>query len=266
MEINKIYCENCLDTMSRMPNEFIDLTVTSPPYDNLRTYDNNSGFEWNFEIFKPIAKELFRVTKEGGVVVWIVNDATINGSETGSSFKQVLYFKEVGFNLHDTMIWDKMGMRYPDKLRYSNCFEYMFIFSKGKPKEVNLIKDRKNKYVGSRIARKSNVRDKDGNIKENSAYRNDKNRCLEEFGVRFNIWRTKTASQERNIDALKHPAPFSEDLANDHIISWSNEGDIVYDPMAGSGTTLKMAKLNNRNYIGSEISEEYCKIISQRIG
>ena len=133
MEVNKIYQENCLDTMARMPDGFVDLSITSPPYDNLRSY---KGFEFPFE---DIAKELYRVTKQGGVVVWVVGDATIKGSETGTSFKQALYFKEIGFNLHDTMIYRKSNRPPLNHSRYEQEFEYMFIFSKGKPKCVNLI-------------------------------------------------------------------------------------------------------------------------------
>lgn len=259
IEINKVYNENCLDTMSYMPDNFIDLTITSPPYDNLRTYN---GYDFDFE---SIAKELYRITKKGGVIVWIVGDATVKGSETGTSFKQALYFKEIGFNLHDTMIWDKCGMRYPDKIRYSNCFEYMFVFSKQSPKTVNLIKDRKNIYAGSKLARGKQVRLKNGELKANSAYRIDKERKLSEYGTRFNIWKIPTASQKREIIALQHPAPFSEQLAEDHIISWSSEKDLIYDPMAGSGTVAKMAIKNNRNWIASEISKKYCEIIEERI-
>ena len=142
MEVNKIYCENCLDTMYQMPDGFVDLTVTSPPYDNLRTYN---GYSFDFE---SIAKELYRITKQGGVVVWVVGDATVKGSETGTSFKQSLFFVDCGFNLHDTMIYSKTGMKNPSNTRYHQTFEYMFIFSKNKPSTFNPIKDRKNKYVG----------------------------------------------------------------------------------------------------------------------
>ena len=93
---------DCLEIMPTLADKSVDLTVTSPPYDNLRTYNGNSQFD-----FEGIAKELFRVTKDGGVVVWVVGDANINGSETGTSFRQALYFKEIGFNLHDTMIYQK---------------------------------------------------------------------------------------------------------------------------------------------------------------
>jgi len=259
MELNKIYQGDCLDVMKTFPDKTIDLTVTSPPYDNLRTYN---GYTFNFE---EIAKELYRITKDGGVVVWVVGDATIKGSETGTSFKQALYFKEIGFNLHDTMIYKKTGCPFPEFNRYYPIFEYMFIFSKGKPKTTNLIKDRENKYAGCKVARKSHARQVDGSVKENSAYRIDKDRVLKDVGVRFNIWEV-TSSRNINNDAGNHPAIFPEQLANDHIISWSNEGDIVFDPMAGSGTTLKMAKLNNRQFIGCEISEEYCEIIKERVG
>ena len=254
MEINKIYNENCLETMAKMPDNFIDLTVTSPPYDNLRTYN---GYSFSFE---EIAKELFRVTKQGGVVVWIVGDATIKGSETGTSFKQALYFKEIGFKLHDTMIYEKANFSMPQKNRYHQIFEYMFVFSKGKPKTFNPIIDRKNKWVGHTCLGKNTVRLKNGEMQEIS-----KGEPVKEFGKRFNIWRMNTVGQENMCKKLPHPAMFPEQLANDHIISWSNEGDLVYDPFMGSGTTAKMAILNNRNWIGSEISSEYCNIIEERV-
>ena len=261
MEINKIYTENCLETMAKMPDCFVDLTVTSPPYDNLRNYN---GYSFDFE---AVAKELYRVTKQGGVVVWVVGDATIKGSETGTSFKQALFFKEIGFNLHDTMIYEKSGCPFPEQNRYYPIFEYMFILSKEKPSTHNLIKDRKNNYVGDKIARKNHSRQKDGSLKENSAFRIDKDRKIQEYGVRYNIWRYIRGGGNSSTDKIsfKHPATFPEKLANDHIISWSNEGDLVYDPFMGSGTTAKMAIINKRNWIGSEISKEYCEIAEKRI-
>jgi len=250
IEVNKIYNENCLDTMSRMDDNFIDLTVTSPPYDNLRTYN---GYEFDFE---SIAKELYRVTKKGGVVVWVVGDATINGSETGTSFKQALYFKECGFNLHDTMIWNKGSFTAVGSLkhRYAQTFEYMFVLTKGTIKTFNPIKDRKNKVKG-RIG--GNLRKADGSMVEMST--DGKQRT--EYGQRFAIWDQPPCGGNKT----GHPAPFPKTLIKDHILSWSNKDDLVYDPFMGSGTTAKMAIELNRNYIGSEISEEYCKIIERRI-
>ena len=250
MKIYKIYNENCLDTMARMPDGFVDLTVTSPPYDNLRTY--NGSLVWNESIWKAIIKELYRVTKKGGVVVWVVGDATINGSETGTSFKQALYALECGFNLHDTMIYQKNNFSNPSNNRYHQIFEYMFILSKGSPKTFNPINDRKNKRVG--VRKLSPSRKASGEM-----VRSDKIKTVSEFGQRYNVWVIPT----QNVKG--HPAPFPEELANDHIIGWSNEGDLVYDPFMGSGTTAKMAILNNRNYIGSEISKEYCEIAEKRI-
>jgi site-specific DNA-methyltransferase (adenine-specific) len=247
--LNTIIQGDCLEVMARMPNDHIDLTVTSPPYDNLRTYN---GYVFNFE---GIAKELYRITKDGGVVVWVVGDATIKGSETGTSFKQALYFKEIGFNLHDTMIWNKGCFSAVGALvnRYAPVFEYMFILSKGYPKTFNPIKDRKTIHGGKKV--NGTVRNKDGSMKPFS-----KKVTINEFSQRFNIWEQ---SPQRQIGG--HPAPFPEKMAEDHILSWSNEGDTILDPMAGSGTTLKMAKKNNRNFIGIEISEEYCKIATERI-
>lgn len=256
--MNKIIQGDCLEVMKGIPDKSIDMILTSPPYDNLRDY---KGYSFHFEL---IAKELFRVTKEGGVVVWVVGDATIKGSETGTSFKQALYFKELGFNLHDTMIYQKTGCPFPEQNRYYPIFEYMFILSKGKPKTTNLIKDRENITVGAKIARNNHARMPDGSVVANSAMKNDKERKILPLGVRYNIWRV-TSARNKNSGTGNHPAIFPEKLAEDHILSWSNEGDIILDPMAGSGTTLKMAKKNNRKYIGIEISTEYIEIINKRL-
>jgi len=255
MEVNKIICGDCLEVMKGIDDNSIDLTVTSPPYDNLRNYN---GYSFNF---KGIVKELYRVTKEGGVVVWVVGDATINGSETGTSFKQALYFKEIGFNLHDTMIYHKNNFAYPPVNRYFQVFEYMFVFSKGKPKTYNLIKV-KTKYINKKIGMKnSTTRLKNGKIIKNKylSYKPER--------IKENIWLYNGGYGKSSLDkiAFKHPAIFPEKLAQDHIISWSNKGDIVLDPMCGSGTTCKMAKENGRKYIGIDVSEEYCEIARRRI-
>lgn len=237
--LNQIHNENCLDTMERMPDNSIDLVLTSPPYDDLRSYN---GYEFDF---KSIATELWRVTKHGGVMVWVVGDASIKGSETGSSFRQALQFMELGFHLHDTMIYEKNSSTFParaDGNRYTQIFEYMFVFSKGKPATANLIKDKPNKWAG--------YKDFSGKLKN----------PVPEYSPRTNIWRYVTS-----FNGVKHPAPFPEALAADHIITWSNVGDIVYDPFIGSGTTAKMALLQDRKYIGSEVSAEYVAIANDRI-
>ena len=256
--INKVIQGDCLEVMKDIPDKSIDMVLTSPPYDNLRDYKN-----YSFD-FKNIAKELFRITKDGGVIVWIVNDATVDGGETGTSFKQALYFKEIGFNLHDTMIWLKDSPAYPASKksnRYSQVFEYMFIFSKGKPKTTNLIQDRKNKWGGQTSFGATSSRKTNGDLSIQGKHN------IQEFGYRFNVWIQGCGWMKSYTDKfLKgHPAIFPEKLAEDHILSWSNEGDIILDPMAGSGTTLKMAKKNNRNYIGIEISPEYIDIINKRL-
>jgi site-specific DNA-methyltransferase (adenine-specific) len=243
--------------MQQWPDDCIDLTVTSPPYDNLRTY---GGHSWDFE---GVAQQLWRVTKPGGVVVWVVADATVDGSETGTSFRQALRFKEIGFRLHDTMIWDKGTFRYPDEGRYYGCFEYMFILSSGKPACANLIKDRPNIHAGTLVARASQVRLSDGTLHPNAAYRNDPNRRFADVGCRMNIWRINSTSLES--ERSKHTAPFPESLARDHILSWSNEGDVVLDPFCGSGTTPKMARAMGRRYVGIEINPAYVEICRKRL-
>jgi site-specific DNA-methyltransferase (adenine-specific) len=254
-ESNKIICGDCVNVIRQfIPNNCIDLIVTSPPYDNLRDYD-----EPNFK-FENIAINLFAVLKWGGVIVWIVGDQTINGSESGTSFKQALYFKSIGFNLHDTMIYAKRGFANPSLTRYHQIFEYMFVFSKGKPKTFNPLKDRPNieKKRGGDCKRQ-----KDGTMVRG----NQGGLLLSEFGQRFNIWQYKIGGGNISSDRIvhNHPAAFPEQLAIDHILSWSNEGDLVLDPMCGSGTTCVAAELTNRKWIGIDISEKYCQIARERI-
>ncbi len=256
-EMNTVICGDSAEVLKTMEAESIELTVTSPPYDSLRTYN---GYVFDFE---PIARQLYRVTKHGGVVVWVVGDATVNGSETGESFRQALYFKECGFNIHDTMIYSKNGPSHPDATRYQNVFEYMFILSKGRPKTINLLTDRKNKWGGHSSFGTSANRGKDGAI----GSRSPGGRTIKEFGARWNIWEFNNGYgySASNDYVYEHPAIFPEALARDHIISWSNPGDLVLDPFAGSGTTLKMAKEHGRDFIGIEISPEYCKLIERRV-
>lgn len=253
----ELYHDDCLNTLKQMASDHVDLVVTSPPYDNLRSYNGNID-QWSFDKFQDIARELYRVIKPGGVVVWIVADATVKGSETGSSFRQALHFMDCGFNLHDTMIWSKPCFTAVGTLRtrYASTFEYMFVLSKGKPKTFNPIKDRKNIHAGKR--KHGTIRLRDGSTKPasnlGSVYR--------EYGQRFNVW---NISPEQSNTKRCHPAQFPEKLAHDHIISWSDPDDVVFDPFMGSGTTGKCALELKRNFIGVELDEEYFNIAENRI-
>lgn len=233
---------DCVEGMRTLPTESVDLTVTSPPYDGLRDYN---GFSFDY---KQTLEELFRVTKPGGVVVWVVNDQTVDGSESGTSFRQALYAKEIGFNLHDTMIWEKMSP-FQHSNRYIQNFEYMFVLSKGKPKTANLICDRLNIYGGTGIH--GTERQKDGHTKNLSE--KQKSKQVKDFGARTNTWEIPA---DKN-NETGHPAVFPLRLATDHILSWSNPGDTVLDPFLGSGTTRIAAYDTGRNFIGYEISKEY---------
>lgn len=235
-------------------DNYIDLTVTSPPYDDLRDY---KGFNFDFE---NVAKELYRVTNIGGVVVWVVNDQTKNFCESLTSFKQATYFVETcGFNLLDTMIYDKINSppTYPGMRRYIPLFEFMFVFSKGKPKTFNPIKDIPNKSFGRTTV--GSQRQRNGDLISFDTI------AIKEFGLRSNVWLYDNRNGSSDKITTLHPATFPEKLAKDHILSWSNPNDIVLDPMMGSGTTGKMALLNNRKFIGMECSVEYVNIAVQRI-
>ena len=263
---NEIIFGNAVDVLSSLESNIVDLTVTSPPYDNLRTYNGKIKDEVFFEDgfsfpFVEMARELFRVTKPGGVIVWVVNDQVKNGGETGSSFKQALKFMEIGFTLYDTMIYHKNGAPFPESGRYSQVFEYMFVFSKGKPKTVNLLKDKPNRWAGHTNFGDPSKRQKDGDLKKVDKF------TISEYGTRYNVWYINNGAGFSSKDqiAFEHPAIFPESLAEDHILSWTNPGDVVLDPMAGSGTTLKMAKMNNRDYIGIDINEEYVDLCNRRV-
>lgn len=252
VHINTIYNEDANITMSRMLDCFVDLTVTSPPYGELRNYN---GYSFDFE---SIANQLYRITKIGGVVVWIVGDVTINGSETGTSFKQALYFKNIGFRLHDTMIYSKKTKPLTHN-RYEQSFEYMFVFVKEKLKTFNPI------YIDKLSVKNKQFetygREKDGSFRRNKVSQNP-------LKLKGNIWQYNVGKDQSTKDkeAHEHPAIFPEQLVEDHILSWSNEGDLIYDCFMGSGTTAKMATLNNRNFLGSEISKKYCEVANKRIG
>jgi len=245
--------DDCLSAMAKMDDGCIDLTVTSPPYDNLRTYKDS--LEWGEHIWKPILEQLYRVTKEGGVVVWVVGDATIKGSETGTSLRQALYAMDCGFRLHDTMIYQTNKPPQTHN-RYEQCWEYMFVLSRGKPSTWNPVMVKTENFGQKRT---STMRQDSEELGSRSA-----KGSVKEFKQKSNIWYLPRGAR-KDASKVKHPATFPDVLANDHIISWSNEGDTVFDPFMGSGTTGKMAKLNNRNFIGIEKVEEYFKIAQERI-
>ena len=250
MEIDYIYNEDCLDTMARIPDNYIDFVITSPPYDDLRNYN---GFQFQFS---KIAHELYRILKQGGIMIWVVGDKTENGSESGTSFKQALFFKEIGFNIHDTMIYYKNNPIPTSGDRYHQHFEYMFALSKGSPKTFNPIKE-ETKFRG--IANMKN-RGIDGNLN----YKKIERTIEKKVGNVF-FYSVGGGISTKDKIAFQHPAIFPEQLVYDQIMSWTNELDIIYDPFMGSGTTAKVATLCNRKWIGSEISSEYVTIAKQRL-
>jgi site-specific DNA-methyltransferase (adenine-specific) len=249
-KIEGVYTADCVEFMASMPDECVDLVVTSPPYDNLRDY---KGYSFEFE---RIAEGLYKVVKEGGVVVWVVGDK-INGGRSLTSFRQGLYFQELGFNMHDVMIYQKKNTPFMRSNAYTNAYEFMFILSKGKPKTFNPLKE---KTVRNGFEMVVFNKGADGinrkNLKE-----------LKTEKTKTNIWKYAVGLGGTTSDkiAFKHPATFPEKLALDHIVSWSNEMDLVFDPMCGSGTTCKMAFVSNRKYLGVDISDEYIHIAKTRL-
>lgn len=259
---NKIINEDSENALKRIPNNSIDLTVTSPPYDDIRDY---KGYNFTDSTLETIITELYRVTKSGGVVIWVVGDATVNGGESGNSFRQALKFMAIGFKLHDTMIYEKNTSSFPAKRagnRYTQIFEYMFVFCKDKIRTAHLICDKPNKWAGHTNWGKNTNRLKNGELQETTDIK-----PVPDFSPRNNIWKYNVGKgfNSKDKESHEHPAIFPEQLAEDHILSWSNEGDVVLDPFSGSGTTCKMAKKNKRKFIGIDISEEYCKLAEKII-
>ncbi len=261
--MNQVFHENCISGMNSLESNSINLCVTSPPYDDLRSYNDSSS--WNFDTFKDVASELYRVMKVGGVVVWVIGDATVKGSETGSSFRQVVHFMDLGFLLHDTMIYEKNGSPFPAKRtgnRYSQVFEYMFVFSKKtKPKTAHLLCDKPNRWAGYTHFGKGSIRKKDGSLVERNI------KPIPEFSPRNNIWKYNTGKNysSKDAEAFEHPAIFPEALVKDHILTWSDEKDTVLDPFMGSGTTAVCCVDTNRQYIGFEIDETYYDVCQRRL-
>lgn len=248
---------NCLERMKEIQDGSVDLTVTSPPYDNLRSYNGNNAL-WGECAWKSVIKDLYRVTADGGIVVWVVGDATIKGSETGTSFKQALWAMECGFRLHDTMIYHKGNTPPLNHPRYEQAFEYMFIFSKGKPKAVNLIK------VPCKHAGKRNTGTMRNNGSDDLSKKHGHGKNCKDDKPRTNIWTYFVGGVSKSAK-IAHPAKFPDGLAKDHIISWSNEGDTVLDPFMGSGTTGADCKNLNRNFIGIEMDDHYFEVAKGRI-
>jgi len=248
---NEIYNYDCVEFMKSMDENYVDLTVTSPPYDNLRNY---KGYHFDFE---SVAKGLYKVTKKGGIVVWVVGDKITNGNRTLTSFKHAIFFQECGFNVHDVMIYKKKNTPFMRSNGYTNCYEFMFVFSKGKPNTFTALTEK-------------TVRQGFEMVVHNKGADAVNKKILKELKAektKTNIWEYAVGlgGSTNDKDAFKHPAIFPEKLAEDHIVSWSKEGDIVFDPMCGSGTTLKMAKKHNRLYIGCDISAEYVDIAKKRL-
>jgi site-specific DNA-methyltransferase (adenine-specific) len=252
LDLNNIYLGDSETVLKDIPNNTVDMVITSPPYDNLRNY-NGVGDTWNHKKFQAIANELFRVLKDGGVIVWVVNDKTEKGSETGTSFKQALYFMELGLNLNDTMIWKKTNpMPQIKQSRYNQVFEYMFVFSKGIPKTFNPIME-SCKCAGLNYdSTCKNMGGENGRTKKNFFINKEK--------VTSNIWEIAVAQNK-----TKHPAVYPIEIPLRHIKSWTNENDIVLDPFMGSGTTAIAAMELNRHFIGIEMDEEYYQICLDRI-
>jgi len=257
---NELILGDSSQILKEFPEGIIDIIVTSPPYDSLRNYESDES-DWNFETFQVIARELYRVMKKGAVMVWVVGDSTVKGGKTLTSYRQAIFFQEIGFTVFDVIIYEKTGSGPPHKNRYFNTFEYMFILSKGKPKTINLLKDKPNKWAGHETYGEITRREADGSLTVKGKKK------INAFGVRTNIWKYKNGRGQttRDLFAHDHPAIFPEKLVEDVLESWSNTGDLVLDPFGGSGTTAKVSKMMGRDYVYIEKIDRYYDIAKERL-
>ena len=256
--IDRIARCDCIEGMRALPDACIPMTLTSPPYDSIRDY---GGHEWSPKVFRAVAEELYRVTTPGGVVVWVVQDQVLDGRESGTFSRQRLYFEEVGFGVYSTMIMVSNGFRLPQGRRYVNQYQYAVVLSKGRPRSVTLLRDRPNSTAGE--SSKGKVRSRDGVL----SLRRYSDRVVAEYGRRSNVWIYDVGWAKSTGDdyAFEHPAVMSEKMAEDHILSWSKPGDFVFDPFLGSGTTCKMALLNDRHYLGFEVHRPFYQVAVRRM-
>ncbi|MBY0522788.1 MAG: site-specific DNA-methyltransferase [Gemmataceae bacterium] len=252
--LNQIVHCDCIEGIGALPDACIPLTVTSPPYDAMRDY---GGTKFQFE---PIATELARVTMPGGVIVWVVQDQIVDGFESGTSARQRLFFETVGMNVHGTVIMAMKGCRYPRKQRYGQQFHYAFVLSKGKPRVVKVLQDKPNSAVGAVVANSRRFRN--GDLTTTM-----KPKRIGPYGLRGNVWLIDAGNGRTTKDrfAYEHPALMPEGMAEDHILSWSQPGDLVFDPMCGAATTCKMALLNHRKYLGMEVHQPYWELACKRM-
>lgn len=256
MRPNSLACCECVDGMRALPPASIPLTITSPPYDQTFEY---GGHLWDHEKFMLVARELWRVAMQGGVVSWVVRDQIADGDQSASSFRQALFFKGLGFRLHNTIIIEKQIIRGISRVRYGVAPEFAFVFSKGRPRTINLIEDKENKFGGRHM--RFSTRSRDGTKCKTAKA------LIRPFGVRGNVWRYTTGSRvtAKEDYAYDHPALMPERLAHDLIVSWSRPGDLVLDPFGGAGTTAKMALLGHRRYLSMEAHRPYHDLAVRRM-
>jgi site-specific DNA-methyltransferase (adenine-specific) len=255
--VDQIIHNDCVSEMATLPDNCIPLTVTSPPYDKLRRY---GGQRWSFETFEKVARQLFRLTMPGGVVLWVVQDGTVDGSLTGTSARQWLYFQQIGFDLNSVLILATRGWR-SQTSRYANQFHFGFVLSKGRPRAFHPIRDRINSTAGQRL--RCSRRSASGEAV--TTYNGDRRLGL--HGYRANVWFYDVGGGKSTKDryASRHEALMPEQMARDLIISWSRPGDLIFDPFCGAATTCKMALLSHRHYLGIEAHALYYRLALRRM-
>ena len=246
---------DCVELLPTLPQA--DLILTSPPYGTMRDYGGHE-FDW-----RVVADAIVPALAPGGVLVWIVKDQTIDGSKSGESFRQALYFLDAGLRLHDVLIYRKAANSNPTPNRVFQDSEFMFVFSNGAPRTANITKDVPSLWAGTTRGINGTGRSSKGNNPTSPG-----KRLIGPYKNRGTVWEYLVGyghSAPDFLDAHDHPAIFPLTLAKDHISMWTNPGDLVIDPMCGSGTTLRAAKDLNRRYIGIDIHAPYVALAEQRL-
>lgn len=233
----------------------VDLTVFSPPYDGLRDYKGKPSFD-----MAVLGREILRVTKEGGVCCMVIQDATKNGAKSLTSFRTACLFADLGWRLFECCIYSRAGVPgawWTKRFRVDH--EYIFIFTRGDGLPRRFDKTSlmvESKYAG--ITAGGTKRTTKGDFVA------IKKTVISPLKCRGTIWHYAASNTERNKTKSEHPATYPDSLARDIISCFSKEGDLVLDPMMGSGTTGIASVNMGRRFLGIEISVQYMEIAKRR--
>lgn len=246
---------DAIEHASTLASDSVDLVLFSPPYDGVRDYRGN----WTLDL-PALGSELLRVVKDGGFAVMVIADGTKNQRKSMTTFRTAVAWEDAGWSLFESVIYSRDGR--PGAwwaTRFRVDHEHILMFYKGKrPRPVTHHDGLRvpSKHAGKKWT--GTQRLTDGTLVKTSA-------TVAADKCRGTIWHYATSNSEGNRTKAKHPATFPDALARDVILALSAPGDVVYDPMMGSGTSVVIAAQEGRRWLGNDFFAEYVEIAQQRL-